>query len=132
MHAIKLLTGQCPCVRSYEAHRGLLKALAAPDPPVRHWTDDSGWEMARACCKVIEDDLKARVAASPYFTICIDESCANDMTQYLSIEIQFMEAGRKVTEFLVLEQITEGTAERLTKVVLDLLESKLGLSRADI
>ena len=62
-----------------------------PDIPSAHWSDNAGWEISESRNAVVIDDLKTRLAAAELFTVTIDESAANYQTEYLSLELQFLE-----------------------------------------
>lgn len=98
--------------------------------PSAHWSDNAGWEISESLNAVLIDDLKTRLTAAELFTVTIDESAANDQTEYLSLELQFIEQGKRVSEFLLLKKITNRTATALTFA--DALNQVLGISKTDL
>ena len=75
-------------------------------------------EFVRALSMCIEDDLKGKIAASPYVSLLCDESTDVSTVKQLVIYIRIIHDGKPETHFLQLREIANGTAETVTSALL--------------
>lgn len=74
------------------------------------------------------DDLKAKIKNSPFFTASVDESSAIDNTEYLSIQIYFLEGANRISQFLCLAKIDRQNAQTITRSILECLSDYADIS----
>lgn len=119
----------CNVCCSYENIKCLLDARGTPNIPAAHWSNDSGWQIAESMNAILLTDLKERVSTAKFLTVTVDESSAIDLSENLSIELQFVEQGVRVSKFLVLKKITNQTAAALTLEITEALDKLLGMPK---
>lgn len=103
---------------SFESIQHLFQQVNLPNTATAHWSTTSGWDMADTLAMEIIADLRIRVHASPFLTVTIDETSTNDLSEYLSVELQFIEGGTRVYEFLKLQKIDNQTAAAILEEVI--------------
>lgn len=77
-------------------------------------------------------DLRVRVKASTYFTITIDETSTINQSEYLSVELQFIEQGRRVYEFIKLQVIEDQSAAGILEQVIAVVCETLDIQKNEL
>jgi hypothetical protein len=126
-----VLSHGCPMME-YEALRDLLKCLKTKHLPTKHWSDNSGWELAEYMHLVVLEKLKATVRSARFIAISCDEVTSCDSGQWLSLHAYVIVDWIRVPVLLHLSKIQDQGADALTEVIIRALMSEGGLSREEI
>ena len=92
----------------------LQQHLQTPSLARMHWSVTCGWELAEAMSDALIKHLRMRIAASPFWSVSLDEAIAIDKTSWLCCHIYIIEDFKRVPVFVKLAQVTEApSAEQL-------------------
>jgi hypothetical protein len=117
----------------YEGMRALLENLGVPKLPKKHWSDNSGWEMAESILQIIKQKTAEMVGAARYVAITCDEVTIVDCQSWISIHAYIVRDWEHYPILLRLERVVDGAgAENIIKTVLSALEDDGNLSKLHI
>jgi hypothetical protein len=63
----------------YKHMRGLLNHLEVPKLPFKHWSNNSGWELAESLYRVVQDRTRSCISGGQFISLSCDEvtTCDN-------------------------------------------------------
>ena len=112
----------------------LQQHLQTPDVASMHWSVTSGWILAEAVDGPCQSSstLRSRIAASPFWSVSLDEATAIDKTSWLCCHIYIIEDFKRIPIFVKLAKVTEApTADALLRLLVDSILSVIdGLDHA--
>ncbi|KAL4523095.1 hypothetical protein Ndes2526A_g07807 [Nannochloris sp. 'desiccata'] len=111
--------------------------------PLKHLTDNSGWEIADSFDAVLVEDMQQTLKDCDFFSITIDASAAVNHVDYLDVEVRLWHNNELRLLFIGMEEVgLETTAEQQEELLLkclsdfaevteDVLKKKLVAMAAD-
>ena len=65
------------CMLQYDWLQPLIAHLKVPSCSFMHWSDSSGWVLAKCMFSFVEDAAKVKVHVAPYIALSCDEVTSN-------------------------------------------------------
>ncbi|KAH9323967.1 hypothetical protein KI387_043908 [Taxus chinensis] len=101
--------------------------------PQSHWSESSGWEMAKCLSMIEKEDLKENVKKANFISLSIDEVTAVDNTAWVCIHIYTLENHIRTPHLLgVMKMVENCNAENLYKIVVSHLKDVAGMTDYEI
>jgi hypothetical protein len=117
----------------YEASKELLRFLGVPKLPLRHWSDNSVWDMATYMHLEVMAAKREMLQGAWYFSVSCDEITTMDNGTWVSIHVYVIKGYERFPMLAALEHVQEGaTSNNLTKVVMTNLQALSGFDREEI
>jgi hypothetical protein len=102
----------------YEYMCGLLDHLEVLKLPYKHWSDNSGWELAESLYHIVQDRMRACVRGGQFISISCDEVTTYNNQSWISIHAYVLSDWERVPQVISLERVVDGLdANNLTKVI---------------
>jgi hypothetical protein len=117
----------------YEASKELLRFLGVPKLLLRHWSDNSAWDMATYMHLEVTATKREMLQGARYFSVSCDEVTTMDNGMWVSIHVYLVKDYERFPMLAALEHVQEGaTSNNLTKVVMTNLQALSGFDREEI
>jgi hypothetical protein len=116
----------------YEALYELLKYLRTKHLPPKHWSNNSGWELADHMHMVVLEKLKETIRSARFLAISCDEVTSCDSGQWLSLHAYVVLNWVRVPVLLHLSKVQGQGADALIEVIVRALMTEGGLSWEEI
>ena len=98
----------------YERELYLLQHLKIKNLPMKHWCENSGWEMSEHIHATVLSALKAIVQFARIVSISADEVTTVDNMSWLGVHVYVMDDWERVPHLLHLLSVFDGNANHLT------------------
>lgn len=116
----------------YESLNRLLNFLRVPHMPKKHWSDDSGWQMAEIMHAQINLKMMEVIKHAQFFAVTCDEVTSVDNASWIAIHIYTQQNWVREPMLLSLQPVLDARAPTLTGVISEALRVRGGLSREEI
>ena len=100
--------------------------------PMKHWCENSGWEMSEHIHGIVLSALKAIIQSACILSISVDEVTAVDNTSWLGVHVYVMDDWERVPHLLHLSSVSDGCADQLTSTIMYSLLGEGSLTRESI
>ena len=108
----------------YSAYKELFNFLNGPFVPFKHWSVNSGWDIAECLGQIIDRDVQQALANCSFFSLTCDEVTIVDNQIWISIHVYVVNKEFFCLPYLLaLEQVEGGVgANNLTRMIMTSLK----------
>ena len=124
------ILSECRPMLEYESRLSLYELLKVPNLPHTHWSDNSGWTMAKYMYKQVTNAIKKFVQQAHYIAMTVDEVTTVDNGSWLSLHCYVMENWRRMPLLVCLKKVDVApNADNLISLIIECVQSGGGVDR---
>jgi hypothetical protein len=119
----------------YHAFQEHLTRLSVPNFPMKHWSADSGWEIAKALAHVVSETTKTALKQASFISVSADEVTTIDHESWLSVHAYIIRKGKWSWESLLVmlvRMMEANNAQVVKEAILTVLIWYGGMTQHDI